>query len=89
MALNGIEFNFARALGPALAGAVVALAVVGAAFLINTASFAGVLFVVARWKRSPAKRATPPETITGATRAAVRYIVIRPRFVFCSHLPVW
>ena len=73
-ALNGIEFNFARAIGPALAGAVVTLAGVGTAFLINTVSFAGVIFVVARWKHSAVKRATPPETIAGATRAAIRYI---------------
>ena len=50
-ALNGIEFNFARAVGPALAGAVVAFAGVGAAFLINTVSFLGVIIVVARWRR--------------------------------------
>src|SRR5262249_52953826 len=72
-ALNGIEFNFARAVGPALAGAGVALAGVGAAFLINTLSFAGVVFFVARWKRPPVKRATPPETVAGATLAAIRY----------------
>ena len=77
-ALNGIEFNFARAVGPALAGAVVVLAGVGAAFLINTVSFAGVLFVVARWKRSAVKRATPPETVAGATRAAIRYVRYSP-----------
>src|SRR6267378_4250991 len=34
-ALNGIEFNFARAIGPGLAGLVIAAAGVGAAFLIN------------------------------------------------------
>lgn len=73
-ALNGIEFNLARAVGPALAGAIVALAGPGAAFLINTASFAGVIFVVARWKRPTVKRATPPETVAGATRAAIRYV---------------
>src|SRR5262249_27109450 len=77
-ALNGIEFNFARAIGPALAGAVVALAGVGTAFLINTVSFAGVIFVVARWKRSAVKRATPPETVAGATRAAIRYVRYSP-----------
>src|ERR1700746_385616 len=55
-ALNGIEFNFARAVGPALAGAVVALAGVGTAFLINAVSFAGVILVVARWKRPKVKR---------------------------------
>ncbi len=73
-ALNGIEFNFARAVGPALAGAVVAFAGVGAAFLTNTASFLGVIVVVARWRRPVFKRATPPETVAGATRAAIRYV---------------
>ena len=52
-ALNGIEFNFARAVGPALAGFVIALAGIGTAFLLNTLSFFGVILVVARWKRPP------------------------------------
>jgi hypothetical protein len=49
--LNGIEFNFARAVGPGLAGFIVAAAGVGAAFLLNAASFIGVIAVIARWKR--------------------------------------
>ena len=73
-ALNGIEFNFARAIGPALAGAVVAFAGVGVAFLTNAFTFVGVILVVARWKRPVIKRATPPETVAGATRAAIRYV---------------
>jgi MFS family permease len=77
-ALNGIEFNFARAVGPALAGALIAFAGVGSAFVVNTVSFAGVILVVARWKRPVTKRATPPETVTGATRAAIRYIRYSP-----------
>ena len=77
-ALNGIEFNFARAVGPALAGAVVALAGVGTAFLINTVSFAGVIFVVARWRRPKVRAATPPETVAGATLAAIRYVRYSP-----------
>ena len=80
-ALNGIEFNFARAVGPALAGAVVALAGVGTAFLINTVSFAGVILVVARWKRPKVKRATPPETFAGATLAALRYVRYSPEIL--------
>src|SRR6266436_5756488 len=77
-ALNGIEFNFARAVGPALAGFVIAIAGIGAAFLLNTLSFLGVIFVVARWKRPAVKRATPPETVTGATVAAIRYVRYSP-----------
>jgi len=77
-ALNGIEFNFARAVGPALAGTVVAFAGVGTAFLINTLSFLGVIVVVARWRRPTTKRATPPETVAGATLAAIRYVRYSP-----------
>jgi MFS family permease len=77
-ALNGIEFNFARAVGPALAGFVIAFAGIGAAFVLNTLSFFGVILVVARWKRPVAKRTTPPETVTGATVAAIRYVRYSP-----------
>jgi MFS family permease len=73
-ALNGIEFNFARAVGPALGGFLIAIAGLGAAFVVNTLSFFGVILVVARWKRPVVKRATPPETVTGATVAALRYV---------------
>src|SRR5258708_35216677 len=77
-ALNGIEFNFARAVGPALAGFVIAFAGIGTAFVLNTLSFAGVILVVARWKRVAVKRTTPPETVTGATVAAIRYVRYSP-----------
>lgn len=77
-ALNGIEFNFARTVGPALAGFVIAFAGVGTAFVLNTLSFLGVILVVARWKRPAVKRATPAETVTGATVAAIRYVRYSP-----------
>src|SRR4029077_17397095 len=50
-ALNGIEFNLARAVGPALAGMVIAIAGVSTTFVVNFMSFLGVILVVARWKR--------------------------------------
>lgn len=77
-ALNAIEFNIARAVGPALAGVLIATAGVGAAFLVNVASFVGVLLVVARWKRPVQKRTAPPETVGGATVAAIRYVRYAP-----------
>src|SRR5262245_14797718 len=72
-ALNGIEFNFARAVGPALAGALIAAAGVGAAFVVNVISFVGVLVVIARWQRPARARLLPLETVSGATVAALRY----------------
>jgi MFS family permease len=77
-ALNGIEFNFARAVGPALAGVLIATAGVGAAFVVNVFSFVGVIIVIARWRRPVHKRSTPPETLAGATIAAVRYVRYSP-----------
>lgn len=73
-ALNGIEFNLARAVGPALAGMIIAAAGVATAFVVNFVSFFGVILVVARWKRPIRKRTAPPETLTGATVAAIRYV---------------
>ena len=77
-ALNGIEFNFARAVGPALAGVIITVAGVGAAFALNVVSFIGVIVLVARWKRPVRRRTTPPETLAGATIAAFRYVRFSP-----------
>jgi MFS family permease len=73
-ALNGIEFNIARAVGPALAGGLIAVAGVGAAFVVNVVSFLGVIVVVARWNRPVRRRSVPAETLGGATVAAIRYV---------------
>jgi len=77
-ALNGIEFNFARAVGPALAGALIAAAGVGAAFAVNAVSFAGVIVLIARWRRPVRTRLVPLETVSGAMIAAVRYVRYSP-----------
>jgi MFS family permease len=73
-ALNGIEFNLARAVGPALAGTIISVAGVATAFVANFVSFFGVILVVARWKRPVRKRSAPPESFSGATVAAIRYV---------------
>ncbi len=73
-ALNGIEFNLARAVGPGLAGVLIAAFGVGTAFVVNAASFIGVIFVIARWKQPHRKRTAPAERVVGATMAALRYV---------------
>jgi len=77
-ALNGIEFNLARAVGPAIGGLLVAAAGAGVVFAVNAASFLGVMAVIARWKRPRAPRTAPPETLGGATAAALRYVRYSP-----------
>src|SRR5215472_658000 len=73
IALNGIEFNLARAIGPALGGFLIVAAGIGTVFWLNAASYLGVLWVVARWKRPPHQPGSLRETVSGAIRAAVRY----------------
>ena len=78
LALNGIEFNLARAVGPALGGLIIAIAGVGSVFLLNVLGFLGVIVVIARWKRPVPKATLPAETFTGATSAAFRYVRYSP-----------
>jgi MFS family permease len=78
LTLNGIEFNLARAVGPALGGFVIAVAGVGTAFLVNVVSFLGVILVIGRWKRRVPKSTLPAETFSGATSAAIRYVRYSP-----------
>jgi MFS family permease len=80
IALNSAGFNLARAVGPALGGLTVAAftsARVGAAvvFLLNSASFLAVIFVLYDWKRTPLfESALPAERIFGSMRSGVRYV---------------
>jgi len=80
-ALNGIEFNLAGAVGPALAGLVIAAAGVATAFVMNSVSVAGVILVIARWKRPIRKRTAPPEALRGATVDAIRYVRHSPAII--------
>src|ERR1017187_10362386 len=78
LALNGIEFNLARAVGPGVAGFIMAAGGVAAAVAWNALSFLGVIFVVAKWKRPARKSKLPVETFRGATLAGVRYVRYSP-----------
>ena len=73
VALNSAGFNLARAVGPALGGFVVALAGPGAVFLLNSASFVGVMLAIYLWRREHVESASPPERVFGAIVAGVRY----------------
>jgi MFS family permease len=74
LALNGIAINLARALGPAAGGFLVAAAGPGATFLLNAASFLGVIAVLYRWRRPPRQSLLPAENIVGALFAGLRYV---------------
>ncbi|HUN59402.1 MAG TPA: MFS transporter [Candidatus Binataceae bacterium] len=74
IALGGINFNFARAIGPALGGLIVALVGAGTNFILNALSFLGVIVVLYRWKRQHIAGVLPAERFVGAMRAGIRYV---------------
>ena len=79
IALNSIQFNLARAVGPAIGGVLVAAIGAGYAFLINAASFVGVTAVVFAWHRAEEHSTLPAERLVGALKAGIRYARYSPR----------
>ena len=73
VALNSVGFNVARAFGPALGGLVIAAAGSGVAFLLNAASFFGVIFFLYRWKR-PHYEQVETGRVRDALVAGLRYV---------------
>jgi MFS family permease len=78
VALNSMQFNIARGLGPAIGGIIVSAYGAGVAFLANTASFVGVLEVLISWRRQPHKSVLPAERVYGGIRAGIRYVRYSP-----------
>jgi len=71
--LNSIAMNITRALGPAIAGALVALAGPGPVFVLNAVSFTGIFFVIFRYRSTQARSTLPSERFFGALRAGFRF----------------
>ena len=84
VSLNAASNNLARALGPALGGMMVAAFArvhtgAGSVFFLNALSFAGVIWVLVNWKRTPLfKSALPAERIAGSIRSGLRYVRYSP-----------
>jgi MFS family permease len=74
IALGGVAFNLARAVGPALGGLATASVGPGIVFLLNAASFLAVLAVLATWRRTAVQPFEVPEGVFGAMRAGARYV---------------
>ena len=84
VALNAGSNNLARALGPGLGGLMVAAfkrTDTGSAyvFLLNSISFAAVIWVLVNWKRVPLfKSALPSERMAASIRSGLRYVRYAP-----------
>lgn len=78
VAMNGMGFNIARSIGPAIGGAIVAAAGAAAAFLVNAVSYVGLIFVLLRWQPARIERTLPPEPLHVAMGAGLRYVSMSP-----------
>ena len=74
VALNSIGYNLARAVGPALAGFLVALAGSGLAFSLFALTFPAVIGTLLLWRRRPHANSLPREHLISAMRAGMRFV---------------
>src|SRR5829696_6121903 len=76
--LNSMGYNIARSVGPAIGGAIVAMAGAFGAFAANAVSYVGLIAVLARWRPETPPRVLPPESLGTAMAAGLRYVAMSP-----------
>jgi predicted MFS family arabinose efflux permease len=77
VALNSLQFNLSRAIGPVIAGLLLARAGTGACFAVNAASFLAV--IAALWRiRIPAHAQAPTEGLGRSLGTAFRHVAADP-----------
>ena len=74
IALNSMGINVARAIGPAVAGLIVAAAGTGAVFMLNAISFLGVIAILLWWRRQGENATLPAERFFSAMRTGLRFV---------------
>jgi MFS family permease len=81
VSLNQIVVNTARAVGPAVAGTLIATVGVGVCFLVNAASFVAVIFALARMDRATLQPAERVMRASGQIREGLRYVRSAPELL--------
>ncbi|PWR05469.1 MFS transporter [Micromonospora acroterricola] len=73
-ALGSISVNVARAIGPAVAGVLIARTGVAPVFALNAVAFLIFVYALARWRPGNTRAVEVPERFTAALRAGGRYV---------------
>lgn len=76
--LNGISFNIARSIGPAIGGIVVAIAGAVTAFALNALFYLPLMVSLLLWKPTAVQSRLPREQLGRAIASGVRYIANSP-----------
>ncbi|HVN33701.1 MAG TPA: MFS transporter [Casimicrobiaceae bacterium] len=74
VALNSIAINVSRAIGPAIAGVLVAAVGAWLVFTLNALSYIGIIAVLVRWRREHKKSTLPAERFLSAIRIGMRFV---------------
>lgn len=77
--LNSIAMNLTRAVGPAVAGALVAWQGPGLVFVLNALSYSGLLYVMFRYRSEQPRSTLPSERFFGALRVGLGFAKQAPR----------
>ena len=78
ISLGSVNQNLARAVGPAIGGALLAVTSAGTVFLVNAATFVAVIAVIGSWHSTRPPDALPREHVREAVRAGGRYVAASP-----------
>ena len=75
VALNSVAINASRAIGPAIAGVLVAAVGPWLVFILNALSYIGILAALVRWRREHRKSTLPAERFLSAIRVGMRFVM--------------
>jgi MFS family permease len=81
VALNSMSFNLMRSIGPAIGGAIVAVAGAAFAFIFNAFSYCALILALWRWQPQIAKSTLPREALGPAMVAGLRYVSMSPNLL--------
>jgi MFS family permease len=81
VALNSMTFNIARIVGPAIAGVMITMVGTGWVFLVNAATFAGVITGLVLMNPARLHRSAPVPAKRGQLLEGLRYVWGRPDLV--------
>jgi len=75
VALNSVAINASRAIGPAIAGVLVAAVGPWLVFVLDALSYIGILAALVRWRREHRKSTLPAERFLSAIRVGMRFVM--------------
>lgn len=81
VAMNSMNQNIARSVGPAVGGFIVAVSSAFVAFVVNALGNLSVIIVTRSWPKPKSQNDLPPEPFGSAVMAGVRYVSLSPTLV--------